>query len=134
MHLVEYKAKHFYQGKDGSVLLPVTLRSADRVVDLVASLDTGASFCLFEGSYAALLGLDLKQGCLTRFRTANSSFEAYGHEVEIEAIGIQTYSMVYFFADESIVKNVLGRSGWLDRVRVGITHHDQLLYLSDHED
>jgi hypothetical protein len=35
---------------------------------------------------------------------------------------------VFFFADANIVKNVLGRHGWLDRLNVGIVDHDQLLY------
>jgi hypothetical protein len=36
---------------------------------------------------------------------------------------------VFFFADANIVKNVLGRHGWLDRLNVGIVDHDQLLYV-----
>ena len=64
--------------------MPIALRSGVHVVDLVASLDTGASHCLFEGSYASELGLDLSSGVLQRFRTANSSFEAFGHQVEID--------------------------------------------------
>jgi hypothetical protein len=35
---------------------------------------------------------------------------------------------VFFFADASIIKNVLGRHGWLDRLNAGIVDHDQLLY------
>ena len=115
--------------------MPVTLRCGDNVVDLVASVDTGASSCLFESAYARELGLDLTSGVLKRFRTANSSFDAYGHEVEIDAFGIVTYSPVYFFAEPSIVKNVLGRGGWLDRVRLGVVDHDRMLYLAayDHD-
>ena len=41
------------------------------------------------------------------FATADSRFEAYGHEVTISI-------------DANIVKNVLGRRGWLDRLNVGI--------------
>ena len=63
-----------------------------------------------------------------RFRTANSSFEAFGHEIEISVLGVVTYSMVYFFADPSIAKNVLGRVGWLDRVRLGLIDHDSEIY------
>ncbi len=33
--------------------------------------------------------------------------------------------MVYFFADERSNKNLLGRTGWLNRVRFGLVEHDQ---------
>jgi hypothetical protein len=99
--------------------------------DLVASLDTGASHCLFENAYATRLGLELASGVLKRFKTANSTFDAYGHEVEIDVLGIVTHSLVYFFADPSIRKSVLGRGGWLDRVRLGLIDHDRELYLAE---
>ncbi len=68
-----------------------------------------------------------------RFRTANSSFDAYGHEVEIDVLGIATKSLVYFFAEPSIRKNVLGRGGWLDRVRVGLVDHDREIFLAGYD-
>ena len=113
--------------------LPIVLRSGANIVDLVASLDTGASHCLFECAYANELGLDLTSGIFKRFRTANSTFDAFGHEVEIDALGILTHSLVYFFADPSIVKNVLGRGGWLDRIRLGVVDYDRTLYLAAHD-
>ena len=41
--------------------------------------------------------------------------------------------MVYFFADERIRKNLLGRTGWLDRVRFGLVDHDQSLFLAPYD-
>jgi len=57
-------------------------------------------------------------------------FDAFGHEVETAALGVATQSMVYFFADPMIDKNVLGRVSWLDRVRLGLVHHDNKIYLA----
>jgi hypothetical protein len=133
MHQLSFTHAHSYAGLDANITLPVVLRSGARFVDLVASLDTGASYCLFESGYAAELGLDLTSGVQTRFRTANSNFNAYGHEVEIAVLGIVVRSLVYFFAEPSIRKNVLGRGGWLDRVRVGLVDHDRELYLSAYD-
>ena len=62
------------------------------------------------------------------FATANSRFEAFGHEVGIGTLDLEVHSLVFFFADANIVKNVLGRHGRLDRLNVGIVDHDQLLY------
>lgn len=68
------------------------------------------------------------------FRTANSRFEAVGFELDLQVAGIDTTSVVYFFRDESIEKNVLGRRGWLDRVKAGIVDYDRMLYLGAYGD
>jgi hypothetical protein len=39
-------------------------------------------------------------------------------------------SVDYFFADPMIDKNVLGRTGWLDRVRLGLIHYAHKIYLA----
>jgi hypothetical protein len=133
MHQLAFTRAHSYAGRDAGITVPVALRSGALFADLVASVDTGASHCLFENAYAARLGLDLTSGLLTRFQTANSIFDAYGHEVEINVLGIVTHSLVYFFAEPSIRKNVLGRGGWLDRVRLGLIDHDRELYLAEYD-
>ncbi|MCX6603464.1 MAG: hypothetical protein NTV52_07710 [Acidobacteria bacterium] len=51
----------------------------------------------------------------------------------ISTLGLETDSTVYFFADEAIRKNVLGRRGWLDRVRLAIVDYEQVLYLGPYD-
>ncbi len=41
--------------------------------------------------------------------------------------------MVFFFADTGIVKNVLGRQGWLNRLRIGIVDYDRLVYVAGYD-
>jgi hypothetical protein len=125
---------HQYAGPDDSIVLPIIIRAGGRRVALDASLDTGASHCIFERSYADWLGLDVEHGFPKIFATANSRFEAFGHEVVIDTLGIELPSMAYFFADTTIRKNVLGRHGWLDHVRIGIVDHDQILYVADYDE
>jgi hypothetical protein len=96
MHRLQFTRIHQYASRDGSVTVPVVLRSGANAVDLVASVDTGASYCLFESAYAAELGFKLTDGILTRFRAANSNFDAYGHEAEVEVLGVVARSVVYF--------------------------------------
>ncbi|MGA2591541.1 MAG: aspartyl protease family protein [Bryobacteraceae bacterium] len=126
---VSFAKQHSYAGLGDSVALPVVLRSGQERIDLVASLDTGAAYCLFQRSYAEVLGIEVERGVPMSFATANSRFEAYGHEVMIGTLDIEVYSLVFFFAEGKIVKNVLGRRGWLDRVKVGIVDYEQLLYV-----
>ena len=133
MHQLEFTRVYDYSGDEESVVVPVTLRSGGKQVRLAASIDTGASFCLFGAEIAEALGITLERGVRTRFRTANSGFEALGHEVGIDVLGVATNAMVYFFSDPMIDKNVLGRTGWLDRVRLGLVHHDSKVYLAPYD-
>jgi len=50
-------------------------------VDLLAKLDTGSTYCVFNRSCADLLRLDLYSGISQRIRTATGAFQTYGHEV-----------------------------------------------------
>jgi hypothetical protein len=53
--------------------------------------------------------------------------------IELHALGLATHSPIYFFADPMIDRNVLGRTGWLDRVRLGLIHHDNKIYLASYD-
>ena len=103
------------------------------MVKLPASVDTGASNCLFERKHAELLNLDLEAGDRKTFRTATGRVDAFGHRVTMEVLNLRFESMVYFFADELINRNLLGRVGWLDRIRLGLIDHDGELYLASYD-
>jgi predicted DNA-binding antitoxin AbrB/MazE fold protein len=105
MHRREFTHIYDYSGDDEGVVLPVLLRSGAKQVRVAASVDTGASFCMFGAEIAEALGLNLETGTRTRFRTANSRFEAFGHEIELGVFDVVTDAMVYFFADPAIDKN-----------------------------
>ena len=132
MPSLQFSDVYCYASQADVVAIPILLRCGESTVKLIASLDTGASSCVFAANIAEALNIDITAGVPSKFRTANSSFDAYGHEVEIVAFGVTTYATVYFFADPHIRKNVLGRNGWLDRVRLGLVHHENLIYLDAH--
>jgi len=95
-----------------------------------ARLDIGSTFCIFQRYYANLLDFDVESGELKRIRTATGSFTAYGHEVTMTVGDLQWQAVVYFAADENFPVNVVGRIGFIDRLRVGLVDYEQLLYLS----
>lgn len=66
--------------------------------------------------------------------TVAGNFRAYGHELTLAVLGIEGHAGVYFYADPSVSRNVLGRHGWLNRVRLGLVDPDSLLYLSAYDD
>jgi hypothetical protein len=60
---------------------PVGFKSGSEMAKLAASIDTGASNCLFERKHAELLNLDLEAGDQKTFRTATARVDAFGHLV-----------------------------------------------------
>ena len=114
--------------------MPVEIKSAVTKVEALAKIDTGSDFCVFQQTVADQLGLDIERGERMWIWTVNGRFQAFGHEVEIDVLGVVISSVVYFYADANFGRNVLGRRGWLDRVRLGIVDHDSELYLAPYND
>ena len=124
-----------YQYKDGrGIALPVSLRYAGRETDFLASVDTGASFCVFQRLHAETLGIAVESGAPTRIATVAGGFLAYAHRVALSVLGIEVESTVYFADDPAMPRDVLGQIGWLDRMRLGVVDHDRQLYLSHYDD
>lgn len=93
----------------------------------------GATYCLFQREYGELLGLNVEAGQRLVFSTVAGSVEAYGHVVTLECLGLTMESTVFFFANERIQKSVLGRNGWLNRIRLGLVDHDRYLFLAPYD-
>lgn len=133
MHQLEFETLHTYGTHKRSIELDVTLRFGERTVSFPAQLDTGATFCVFERGYAETLGLTVESGEPIRFSTAIGGFDAYGHSVTLETLRYSFDVVVYFAAEESFKRNVLGRGGWLDHVRLALVDYKGELYLSRYE-
>ena len=124
---------HTYTDRENGIAVPVTLLFGEERIEIPAIVDTGSTFCLFQRRFGDALGLDVESGMRQEFRTAAGQFLAYGHELTLSTLGIEVDATVYFFADEAIRKNVLGRRGWLDRVRLAIVDYEQVLYLAPYD-
>ena len=119
-------------GRDG-VFLPVTLHFGEQRADLEAQIDTGASCCIFRRDLGESLGLEIENGFRQEINTVTGAFTTYGHTVTVAVLGFDFEAVMYFAGVEGFTRNVLGRSGWLDRVRLGIVYHDSEVYLSPHD-
>ena len=60
-------------------------------------------------------------------------FVAFEHEVMIHTLDVEFSAAVFFAQDASFARNFLGRSGWLDRLRIAIVNYDGILYLSSYD-
>jgi hypothetical protein len=81
-----------------------------------------------------MLGLDVEGGSPALVSTANSTFQIFGHRLTMTALGLQFDVTVYFAADENIKRNVLGRLGFIDQLRLCLVEHDGELYVSKYDD
>jgi len=128
-HSFSFDVEHDYSGVS-SIGVPVTLRYGQDKVTFAADVDTGSTFCIFNRGHAETLGLSVESGEPTRFKTVTGSFDAYGHMVKLETLGYSFDVTVFFAAHEAFTRNVLGRRGWLDQVRLGLVEYESKLYLS----
>lgn len=123
-----------YDTQQVGLTVPLRLRTWAEAIDLHAKIDTGASLCIFARKHAEQLGIEVESGVMKSFSTVTGTFVAYGHEVTLDVLGLKFQTIVYFAADENFTRNVLGRQGWLDRVRLALIDYDGKLFLSDYND
>ena len=134
MRTLVFSRSHSYNPSLRGIVVPVHLENGGSRVGIKAIVDTGASHCVFERAYAEVLGLDVEAGEPITFRSAGGGVDAFGHWVALEAMGMRFESLVYFFADHGISRNLLGRVGWLDRIRLGIVDHDGVLLAAEYDE
>jgi hypothetical protein len=130
-----FREKHSYLNARTGIEVPVSLMAgAGRTVRLLAKVDSGAAFCIFQREYADQLGFEVENGVLQTVSTANRSFETYGHTVTLTCFDWTFETVVYFARAEEIHRNVVGRVGWLEHFRIGIVDHESFLLLSQYDE
>jgi len=135
LEILNFRSKYQYQVSSVGIELPITILSgARKQVSLVAKVDTGAAFCVFQREYAEQLGLYVESGLRQTFVTATGRFQAYGHNVTLSCLNHDIESTVYFAGYHDFPRNVLGLQGWLDKARFGLVHYDRSLFLSRYDD
>jgi hypothetical protein len=95
-----------------------------------AKVDTGAEVCRFQRAIGEALETPIENGVKKRLETLTGVLTAFGHEVVLELLGLQLQTVVYFAESYEVRRNLLGRQGWLQLIRLGIVDYDNELYLS----
>lgn len=127
-----FDAAYFYNTLKSGITVPIILQINERLVEFESKIDTGAENCIFERRHGETLGLIIESGREQIFSTAIGPFSTFGHELKLSVLGIETVSTVYFAKEESFTRNVLGRQGWLDRVKLGLIDYEGKLFLSEY--
>lgn len=129
---LSFDKTYFYKTLKSGITVPVILRLNDTAVEFETKVDTGAENCIFERRHGETLGLEIESGREQIFSTAAGIFTAYGYDLTMNVLDIETVSTVYFAKEESFTRNVLGRFGWLDRVKLGLIDYEGKLFLSEY--
>lgn len=131
---LRFSSRLTYDASQPSIALPVHVALGSRFVTASAKLDTGASHSIFCREIGEELGLDVATGERLGIETVTGRFVCFGHGVTLTAAGVMVDTVVYFAAESGLPVNVLGRSGFIDRLRLGIVDYDGVLLASSYDD
>jgi hypothetical protein len=130
-HRLFFDERHSYREDfTQAIVVPVGLSANGIYADVAAKLDTGAEYCLFDRKWADWLDIDVESGPRRGFRGLAGSFYAFEHEIAMKCFGTEFSSIVYFTGEIGVARDLLGRNGWLDRLRIAVVHYDREIYLS----
>lgn len=127
---LDFDLIHQYDPGRPGIGIPISLRLGAQALVTEAHLDTGGANCFFRRALGEKLGLDIESGHWQRFSSPGGIVDGYGHSVTLEALGIEFDTVIYFAKDRGFNRNLLGRYGWLQRLRMGLVDYDGMLYLS----
>jgi hypothetical protein len=127
---LSFSRREKYSSLAPGINLETTLRFGDLFINCEAKVDTGAEVCLFQRAIGEALDIPIETGVKKSLETLTGVLTAYGHEVVLELLGLKLQTVVYFAESDEVRRNLLGRLGWLQRIRLGIVDYDNELYLS----
>lgn len=127
---VDFDISHNYNLFKSGIVVNAGLKFGDLDFEVEASIDTGSTYCVFSRFVGEELGLDVEAGIDIVIGTATGKFRAFGHEITLIVLGLEIVSTVYFAESDHFDRNVLGRSGFLNRVKLGLIEPEGKLYLS----
>ncbi len=132
-HNLTFELSYEYDSTKGGIWLPTYLTVGGSTIDCEAKVDTGSEYCLFQRELGEDLGLTIESGQQITLRSLNGITRAYGHEVQLSTLGLAFDVTVYFGEDYNLPRNLLGRNGWLQQVKLAVTDYEETLYLSAYD-
>lgn len=100
-------------------MLQVILFNGAKQQQVVCLVDSGADECLFHGSIAKGLGIDLKTGERREYLGIAGGVEAYVHVIEVQIQGFdERVRMTAAFTESDGVHAILGQAGFFECYKV----------------
>ena len=132
--IIEFDVVEEYNIFKVGIPIDTNLKLGDRKLDVIARIDTGSTFSVFNRYFGEQLGVESETGLDIKIGTATGSFGAFGHELTLTVLGLEFISTVYFAESANFDRNVLGRTGFLDRVKFGLIEPEGKVFLSRYTD
>jgi len=131
---LNFSLRHGYSYLETGITLETILQHGGIEHKCDAKIDCGAQYCLFSREVGEALRIDVEEGLPRDFGTLTGTLTAFGHEVRLGTLGFYLDTTVYFAHAPGLPRNLLGRHGWLQSLRVAIIDYDQELYLSHYNE
>ncbi|HMY76255.1 MAG TPA: hypothetical protein PLQ88_30840, partial [Blastocatellia bacterium] len=128
-HVLEFELRHRYLSREG-IWIPATLVFGGKMVDCRAKMDPGAEFCVFRRDVADELKIEVEQGYPLMMDSPGGQVETFGHEVVLRTFDYAFETMVYFASNPYFTRNLLGRNGWLNQVKLAVIDYEETLFIS----
>lgn len=126
---IDFHKKEHYRSLETGITIETILRYGDLETRCQAKVDTGSQVCFFDRNYADVLEIDVESGYHEKFSTLGGGVIGYAHQIELETLGMRFQSYVYFAETYSINRNLLGRQGWLQLIKLGLDDYRSEIYL-----
>ncbi len=133
-HQLTFNTRETYDSLQDGITIEAVLSVGEESRVCTAKVDPGAQVCLFKRELEEEFGLDIESGYPCKLDTMTGTLLSYGHSVTLHTLGLDFDSVVYFSALPNLRRNLLGREGWLQKVRLGIVDYDAALYLSPYQE
>ncbi|HKQ92178.1 MAG TPA: retropepsin-like aspartic protease [Blastocatellia bacterium] len=131
--LLDFNIRYEYNSLRSGIFVPVTLRLGGTAIPCDAEVDTGAQVCVSQRELGVSLGLEVETGHRIVLSSLGGAVVAFGHFVTLHTLGLEFDSVVYFAEDYNLPRNLLGRDGWLRKLRLAVVDYDAEIYLSPHD-
>ncbi len=129
---IEFDVSYNYDLSKGGIEIPIKLICGDFSEAFPAKVDTGSTYCIFRRIHGEGLGLVVEDGLKIEIGTATGSFVVYGHDMTLVVLEVNIPATVYFAESPLFDRNVLGRVGFLNRIKLGLIEPEGKLLLSEY--
>jgi hypothetical protein len=130
---LNFNIRYEYDSLRSGIFIPVTLRLGETAIPCDAEVDTGSQVCIFQRELGVSLGVDVETDHRIVLSSLGGSLGAFGHSVTLHTLGLEFDSVVYFAEDYNLPRNILGRDGWLRKLRLAVVDYDAEIYFSSYD-
>jgi len=109
--------------------IPVTLHHGLLKLQIIALIDSGSTYSLFDYQIGKELGIEVQAGRLQRLSSLGGVVLGYAHRIELKVADDWRFATEVLFSDDAIPRNLLGHYGFIEHAAVGLLGKTGQIYL-----